>query len=73
MPGESVVVFGLGVTGQLHVQLAKAAGASPVIGVTRSADKRALAEQLGADLTMAGDEAAIERVRDAPAAAAPTS
>jgi 2-desacetyl-2-hydroxyethyl bacteriochlorophyllide A dehydrogenase len=64
-PGEAVVVFGLGVTGQLHVQLAKAAGARPVIGITRSADKRALAETLGADLTMAGDDAAVERVRDA--------
>jgi 2-desacetyl-2-hydroxyethyl bacteriochlorophyllide A dehydrogenase len=64
-PGEAVVVFGLGVTGQLHVQLAKAAGARPVIGITRSADKRALAETLGADLTMAGDEAAADRVREA--------
>jgi 2-desacetyl-2-hydroxyethyl bacteriochlorophyllide A dehydrogenase len=64
-PGEAVVVFGLGVTGQLHVQLAKAAGARPVIGITRSADKRALAETLGADLTMAGDDAAVERVREA--------
>ena len=64
-PGESVVVFGLGVTGQLHVQLAKARGASPVIGVTRSADKRTLAEQLGADLTIPGGEGAIERVREA--------
>ena len=34
-PGELVVVLGLGVTGQLHVQLAKARGAT-VIGVTRS-------------------------------------
>ena len=64
-PGESVVVFGLGVTGQLHVQLAKARGANPVIGVTRSADKRALAERLGADLTIPGGEGAIERVRGA--------
>ena len=32
---EFVVVFGLGVTGQLHVQLAKARGAT-VIGITRS-------------------------------------
>jgi L-iditol 2-dehydrogenase len=64
-PGESVVVFGLGVTGQLHVQLAKARGASPVIGVTRSAEKRALAEQLGADVTFAGGDDAIEHVRDA--------
>jgi len=63
-PGEYVVVLGLGVTGQLHVQLAKARGAT-VIGVTRSADKRALAETLGADLTIAGDEKAVERVREA--------
>jgi threonine dehydrogenase-like Zn-dependent dehydrogenase len=36
-----------------------------VIGVTRSADKRALAETLGADLTIPGGEGAIERVREA--------
>jgi threonine dehydrogenase-like Zn-dependent dehydrogenase len=66
-PGESVVVFGLGVTGQLHVQLAKARGASPVIGVTRSPEKRALAETLGADITFPGGEGAIDRVRDATA------
>src|SRR6267142_7251599 len=64
-PAESVVVFGPGVTGQLHVQLAKARGASPVIGVTRSPEKRALAEKLGADLTIAGGEGAIDRVREA--------
>ncbi len=50
-PGEAVVVLGLGVTGQMHLQLAKARGAYPVIGVTRSAWKRDLAGQLGADLT----------------------
>jgi 2-desacetyl-2-hydroxyethyl bacteriochlorophyllide A dehydrogenase len=64
-PGESVVVFGLGVTGQLHVQLAKARGASPVIGVTRSPEKRALAETLGADLTFPGGDGAIDKVRGA--------
>jgi 2-desacetyl-2-hydroxyethyl bacteriochlorophyllide A dehydrogenase len=63
-PGEFVVVFGLGVTGQLHVQLAKARGAT-VIGVTRSPDKRALAETLGADLTIPGGDGAIESVRAA--------
>ena len=63
-PGEYVVVLGLGVTGQLHVQLAKARGAT-VIGVTRSADKRALAETLGADLTIPGGDDAVERVREA--------
>ncbi|MSO83102.1 MAG: iditol 2-dehydrogenase [Acidobacteria bacterium] len=63
-PGESVVVLGLGVTGQLHVQLAKARGAT-VIGVTRSADKRTLAETLGADVTIPGGEGAVEKVREA--------
>ncbi len=53
------MVIGLGVTGQLHIQLAKARGASPVIGITRSAWKRELAEELGADHTAApGAEAA---------------
>src|SRR5438477_12045028 len=66
VPGESIVVFGLGVTGQLHVQLAKARGASPVIGVTRSAEKRAVAEKMGADITCAGGEGGIELVRGAP-------
>lgn len=62
--GEYVVVLGLGVTGQLHVQLAKARGAT-VIGVTRSAEKRALAEKLGADITIPGGEGAIAAVREA--------
>ena len=61
--GEFVVVLGLGVTGQLHVQLAKARGAT-VIGVTRSAEKRALAETLGADITIPGGDDAIARVRE---------
>ena len=51
-----VLVLGLGVAGQLHVQLAKARGAYPVIGVTRSPQRRALAEKLGADFTFAPDE-----------------
>jgi 2-desacetyl-2-hydroxyethyl bacteriochlorophyllide A dehydrogenase len=63
-PGDSVVVLGLGVTGQLHVQLAKARGAR-VIGVTRSAEKRAMAEKLGADLTIPGGDDAIQKVKDA--------
>jgi 2-desacetyl-2-hydroxyethyl bacteriochlorophyllide A dehydrogenase len=63
-PSETVVVLGLGVTGQLHAQLSKARGAR-VIGVTRSAEKRALAERLGADITIPGGDEAVEKVRDA--------
>jgi len=56
--GESVVVIGLGVAGQLHVQLAKAGGAYPVVGITRSPERRALAEKMGADFTFTpGDDA----------------
>jgi len=62
---QSVVVLGLGVAGQLHVQLAKARGANPVIGVTRSAFKRKLAEQLGADLTFSSGAEALRGVQEA--------
>jgi threonine dehydrogenase-like Zn-dependent dehydrogenase len=48
-PGDTVAIFGLGVTGLLHLQLAKAAGASPVICATRSAEKLDLARRLGAE------------------------
>lgn len=64
-PGQSVAVIGLGVTGQVHVQLAKAWQAYPVIGITRSAYKRNLAEQLGADLTISSGSESVKRVKDA--------
>jgi 2-desacetyl-2-hydroxyethyl bacteriochlorophyllide A dehydrogenase len=64
-PGQSVVVVGLGVTGQLHVELAKAWGAYPVIGITRSAWKRQMAEQLGADITLASGAEAVRAVTEA--------
>ncbi|MFK0329918.1 zinc-dependent alcohol dehydrogenase family protein [Rhizobium sp. NPDC090275] len=49
--GSSVVVLGGGVIGLLVVQLARLAGATDVMLVTRSADKRRLAENLGATVT----------------------
>lgn len=63
--GQSVVVIGLGVSGQLHVQLAKARGARPVIGVSRGAWKRSLAEQLGADITVSTGDDATREIREA--------
>ena len=66
VPGTPVVVIGLGVTGLLHLQLAKLAGARPIVAVTRSAEKLRLAATLGADVTVAVDEAgADERIVDA--------
>lgn len=62
--GDTVAVLGLGVTGQLHVQLAKALGASRVIAVSRNPDKRRLAETLGADVAASHGEEARRAVLD---------
>jgi NADPH2:quinone reductase len=52
-PGESVVVIaGAGGVGSLAVQLAKRWGAGRVIATASSPEKRALAEELGADATV---------------------
>ena len=64
-PGDNVVILGLGVSGLLHVQLAKARGAKSIIGITRSAWKREVADTIGADLTLAPDETTKERVLEA--------
>jgi L-iditol 2-dehydrogenase len=65
LPGQSVVVLGLGVSGQLHVQLAKACGAYPIIGITRSTWKQRLAKELGADITLAAGAEGVRGVLDA--------
>ncbi|MEQ1947005.1 MAG: alcohol dehydrogenase catalytic domain-containing protein [Bryobacteraceae bacterium] len=62
-PGDTVVVLGLGVGGMLHLQLAKAAGAK-VVGVARSAWKRGLAQQLGADLVLPSDDKTVGAIKD---------
>jgi 2-desacetyl-2-hydroxyethyl bacteriochlorophyllide A dehydrogenase len=63
-PGESVAVIGLGVSGQLHVQVAKALGAGKVIGISRSAFKNELARQLGADVVIESGPSALGKVLD---------
>jgi L-iditol 2-dehydrogenase len=62
--GESVAVIGLGVSGQLHVQIAKAGGASQVIGISRSRFKNELAQQLGADVGIESGPSAVAQVLD---------
>jgi 2-desacetyl-2-hydroxyethyl bacteriochlorophyllide A dehydrogenase len=63
--GESVAVIGLGVSGQLHVQLAKAHGAAKVIGISRSRFKNDLAKQMGADVAIESGPSAVQQVLDA--------
>lgn len=56
-PGETIAILGLGGLGHLAVQYAKAKG-HPVIVLTSSKDKEALAKELGADLVVVtGDHA----------------
>jgi 2-desacetyl-2-hydroxyethyl bacteriochlorophyllide A dehydrogenase len=62
--GDSVAVIGLGVSGQLHLQLAKALGAAKVIGISRSRFKNELAKQLGADVAIESGPEAIAKVLD---------
>ena len=62
-PREPVVVIGLGVSGQLHIQLAKARGAYPIIGITGSKTRRDMAEQFGADYTLPAGDNVGEEVR----------
>jgi predicted dehydrogenase/threonine dehydrogenase-like Zn-dependent dehydrogenase len=61
--GESVVVIGLGLVGQLTVQLLKAHGCR-VFGIDLDASKTELAQQCGADGGCPPDEYAERRVRD---------
>ncbi len=59
--GDLVVVFGLGVPGQIVLQAARASGAT-VVGVDPVASRRAMAERLGADRTLDPTAAPISDV-----------
>lgn len=62
--GESVVVHGLGVIGQLSVQLARIAGAHPVIGVDMFDERLAQAQAFGATYTIdARTENVVARIQ----------
>lgn len=62
--GESALVLGLGLIGQMAMQLAKANGASPVIGLDIVESKRRLAKELGCTyICDAGKEDAEETIR----------
>ncbi len=50
--GEDVVVMGAGLVGLLTVQLARLAGATPIVSVDLSASRRELARRVGADFAI---------------------
>lgn len=55
-PGRSVLVVGSGIAGVLHVQLARAAGASPVLAADISDFRREAALRFGADRAVRPEE-----------------
>lgn len=59
--GETFVVVGLGVVGQLCAQMLRANGCR-VIGVDLDARRLALAQQCGVDINLMGDDTATEQV-----------
>lgn len=64
--GDSVVVLGQGAAGLLHTQLARLSGAAPVIAVSRSAGKLAMARRMKADRVVDGSrEDVVAAVLDA--------
>jgi L-iditol 2-dehydrogenase len=63
-PGETVVILGMGVTGLLHLQLARMRGAT-VVCTTRSGWKLDLSRELGADVTVQAGADDIDELRRA--------
>lgn len=60
---DRVAVIGLGVSGLLHIQLAKMRGVASVLCTTRSAGKLTLAGELGADVSIPADGREVDRIR----------
>lgn len=62
--GEGALILGLGLIGQMAAQIAKASGASPVIGLDLVEGKRALAKRLACTQAFdSGDEELEEKLR----------
>ena len=62
-PGISVLVIGSGITGLLHVQLARTLGASRVIAIDITPYRLELAKRLGADVTIQAEGDLPNRLR----------
>lgn len=65
-PGKSIMIVGMGVAGLLHVQLARASGATPIVAVDIFQSKLDLAKKLGADVAIkVPDDNAVDKIRNA--------
>jgi L-iditol 2-dehydrogenase len=66
-PGQSVLVLGSGISGLLHVGLARALGAGLIIAADTIAFRLKKAAQMGADLALDADDNLIPSIRAANA------
>jgi L-iditol 2-dehydrogenase len=64
-PGQSVLVIGSGISGLLHIQLAKALGAGRIIATDISPYRLEAAEKLGADIAFPAADFSPVRLREA--------
>ncbi|MDP9318466.1 MAG: alcohol dehydrogenase catalytic domain-containing protein [Actinomycetota bacterium] len=64
LPGDAVAVLGLGVTGLIHVQLARQRGARPIVGTSRSASKLEAARGFGSDVAVAASDDVVDSMRE---------
>lgn len=64
VPGSSAVVIGVGGLGHMAVQILRALSPARVIAVDTSAEKLALASEVGAEATVEPGEGAAERIRE---------
>jgi propanol-preferring alcohol dehydrogenase len=64
VPGSSAVVIGVGGLGHMAVQILRALSPARVIAVDTSAEKLALAREVGADETVEPGEGAAGRIRE---------
>jgi propanol-preferring alcohol dehydrogenase len=63
-PGSTAVVIGVGGLGHMAVQILRALSPAQVIAVDTSAEKLALAREVGADETVEPGEGAAEQIRE---------
>jgi propanol-preferring alcohol dehydrogenase len=64
VPGSTAVVIGVGGLGHMAVQILRALSPARVVAVDTSAEKLALAREVGADETVEPGEGAAERIRE---------
>jgi propanol-preferring alcohol dehydrogenase len=64
VPGSAAVVIGVGGLGHMAVQILRALSPAKVIAVDTSAEKLALAREVGADETVEPGEEAADRIRE---------